>query len=71
MRTDEPIADFKRHDAEQQAQLEKLPVCEICKEPIQQEKAIYYNDQWCCDECSNEFWDSIKEDFMERVCEDD
>ena len=67
MWTDNPIADFVRHDAEQQAKLDKLPVCECCKEPIQQEKAIYYNDQWCCEECEEEFWQNIREDFLERT----
>ena len=71
MWTDNPIADFERHDAEQQAQLDKLPICECCKEPIQQEKAIYYNYQWCCEECEREFWQDIREDFLERVVEDD
>ena len=69
--TDNPLLDFAMHDAEQQEQLEKLPVCECCGEPIQQEKAIYYNDQWCCEECESEFWKNIREDFLERVVEDD
>lgn len=69
--TDDPLADFERHDAEQQAQLDKLPVCKICQEPIQQEKAIYYNDQWCCKECEGEFWQNIREDFLERTIQDD
>lgn len=70
MWTDNPIADFVRHDAEQQAKLDKLPVCECCKEPIQQEKAIYYNDQYCCEDCESEFWQNIREDFLERICDD-
>lgn len=69
--TNEPLIDFANHDSEQQAKLEKLPICEICKEPIQQEKAIYYNDQWCCKECEDEFWQNIREDFLERTVEDD
>ena len=58
---------WKKHDAEQEKILEELPVCEICKEPIQQEKAVYYNDQWCCRECEPEFWENIREDFLEST----
>lgn len=36
--TDDPVADFDRYDAEQQ--LDSLPVCECCGEPIQQETAV-------------------------------
>ena len=67
MWTDNPILDFQRNDAEQQEQLDKLPICECCGEPIQQEKAIYYNDQWCCIDCEEEFWQNIREDFLERT----
>ena len=47
--SDDPEKDFERYDAEQQKDLDRLPVCCCCEEPIQQEKAIYYNDQWCCE----------------------
>lgn len=69
--TDDPLADFARYDAEQEEQLEKMPVCECCGEPIQQEMAIYYNDQWCCGECESDFWQNIREDFLERTIQDD
>ena len=58
---------FVRHEAEQEKKLAELPVCEICGEPIQQEKAVYYNDQWICEECEAEFWESIREDFLESI----
>ena len=65
--TNDPIADFERHDAEQSKKLANLPLCSICNEPIQQEKAVYYNDQWCCEECEEEFWQGIRGDFLEDV----
>lgn len=61
---------FEKHDRELQAELDKLPVCDCCHEPIQQEKAIYYNDQWCCEECESEFWQNIREDFLVEVCDE-
>lgn len=41
VRTDDPLADFSRHDAEQQRALDRLPKCCHCKEPIQ--------DEHCCE----------------------
>lgn len=55
------------HDAEQEADLDKLPLCECCNHPIQQEKAIYYNDQWFCENCEDEAWEAIREDFLEST----
>ena len=69
--TDDPLADFSRHCDEQEERLKKLPVCECCQEPIQQEKAVYYNDQWCCTGCEEEFWQNIRADFLERTVQDD
>lgn len=56
--TDDPVADFERHDAEQQKLLEKLPVCYCCGEPIQQEKAVKVEGHWYCDGCL----DDMRED---------
>lgn len=35
--TDNPVADFLAHDAEQAAALEELPKCDMCGEPCQGE----------------------------------
>ena len=45
---------WKAHDAEQQAQLDKLPRCCECDEPIQDEYAYYINGEWVCEQCMNE-----------------
>lgn len=50
-RTDNPLADFEMHEAEQEAKLEKLPKCIRCKEPIQQEDAVKTPFGWYCDVC--------------------
>jgi formylmethanofuran dehydrogenase subunit E len=49
--TDDPVADFERHDREQAKLLEKLPVCYRCDNPIQQERAVCIDGFWYCDEC--------------------
>ena len=50
-RTDDPLSDFYKHDAEQTEWLKKLPKCERCGEPIQQEDAVHIDDKYYCDEC--------------------
>lgn len=54
MITGDPVSDFHRYDAEQQAKLERLPECEECGEPIQSDYAYYINDIWICERCMKE-----------------
>lgn len=65
--SDNPVKDFERFDSIQADELSKLPICNCCGEPIQQDKAIYYNDQWVCRECESDFWMDIRDDFLESV----
>lgn len=50
-RTDDPIADFYRWDNDQQKQLDKLPKCAECGEPIQDEECYEINGELICPEC--------------------
>lgn len=49
--TDNPVADFERHDREQARRLAKLPTCQICGDAIQKERAFCKDGFWICDEC--------------------
>lgn len=49
--TDDPVADYRRYDAEQQEWLDCLPRCADCKKPIQDEFAYHRHGEWICDEC--------------------
>lgn len=49
--TDDPVADFERHDREQARRLAKLPTCQHCGDAIQQERAVCIEGFWYCDEC--------------------
>ena len=49
--TDDPIADFNRHDAKQTKWLNSLPECSICGKHIQQETAFHKDGFWICHEC--------------------
>ena len=62
--SDDPIADFYRHDAEQQAELHKLPQCSECGEPIQDDFCYEINDELICDSCMNDNHRKSVEDFI-------
>lgn len=49
--SDDPIADFYRYDAEQQAKLDKLPKCDYCGEPIRDEHYYEINGDFICVKC--------------------
>ena len=51
--SDDPIRDFERHDAQQQRELEKLPRCSECDEPIQDDYCFEINDELICEDCMN------------------
>lgn len=53
-RTNDPIADYNRWDAEQSRRLPRLPECAICGEYIIQETAVRIDNAYICDECLNE-----------------
>lgn len=52
--TDNPELDFMRYDAEQQAQLDRLPRCEECEEPIQGDFCYEVNGSYICENCLND-----------------
>lgn len=63
--TDSPTDDFERYTAEQERELDRLPRCSCCKEHIQQAEAVYYDGNWCCEECEDEFfYKKIRKDFL-------
>lgn len=49
--TDNPLADFASWDAEQTAELERLPVCADCGEPVQDDHYYLINDEVICPDC--------------------
>ena len=51
--TDDPVADAERYYAEQQAKLDKLPVCSDCQEPIQEEYCYEIGREILCEDCMN------------------
>lgn len=64
-RTDDPAADFDRFDAEQQKELEKCPKCSMCDEYIQDDYFYEINDEVVCEECINQNFRKLVEDYVE------
>lgn len=63
--TDDPALDFNRWDAEQQRELEMLPTCINCGEPIQDDYCYEIDDELYCEECMKDTFRRRTEDFVE------
>ena len=63
MRTDDPISDFMVWDTQREKQLQRLPVCNVCGEPIQDEHFYLINDENICLECMEYNFKKRTEDF--------
>ena len=64
-RTDNPIADFNRHDAKESRWLKSLPKCVHCKEPIQEEKYYSFDEGFVHHECLRDFCDEHYQNTFE------
>lgn len=62
--TGDPHADFDAWDRKRETALEKLPKCENCGEPIQEECLYDIDGELYCDECIGEV---VKEKFRKRT----
>lgn len=58
--TDDPVSDYNRYQEERDKQLQKLPKCSMCDEPIQAEHLYEINDELICEKC-------IKDNFRKNV----
>lgn len=53
-RSSSPVADAEDYGIASERELNRLPACSDCGEPIQQDKAVYWRGEWICDECLSE-----------------
>lgn len=58
---------FEAHDIEQEAKLQELPICKCCGYAIQQEKAVCINGNYYCEDCEDEAWNSLREEYLESI----
>ncbi len=62
--TDDPHADFDRHDREQTESLKKLPVCEKCGQPIQSEELYDIEGFLYCEKCGDSLFKRYTENYI-------
>ena len=62
--TSDLIADFANHDREQAKRLDKLPKCDCCREPIQDEHCFDIYGDIYCEECGIKLFRRNTEDFI-------
>lgn len=65
MWTDDPITDAERHIAKQEEELERLPKCVCCNNPIQDDYCYEINDELICQECLDLFHRKQVEDYVQ------
>jgi len=59
--TDDPHMDFLRHEEELQKQLDELPICDECGEPIQTEDLYDIDGVLFCENCMEGHRRSVEE----------
>lgn len=62
--TDDPLMDFEHHDWEQAKQLAKLPECDYCNDPIQDDFYYEINGEIICEHCLDHFFRKDVEDYV-------
>ena len=65
IRTGDPLEDFARHDAEQESRLDKLPKCESCGEPIEDDYFYNIDGFFLCEECLKSEYRVNTDDYIE------
>ena len=56
---------WEAHNQEQEKELEKLPYCEICGEPIQDDHLYLINDEFVCQERLDRDFRKDVDDYVE------
>ena len=65
MQIPDNLDHFERYDAEQERQLQKLPVCDYCHESVFDDFLYCINDEIICTQCLNDNFRKETEDFYE------
>lgn len=56
---------FKRHQSELDDEMDRLPVCDICEEPIQDERCYQIGCDVLCKECLEDNYGMYVDELME------
>lgn len=60
---DDNYSLWERHDREREALLERLPVCDYCHDPIQDEYLYVINGDFICETCLERLFRKETADF--------
>jgi ribosomal protein L34E len=63
--SDDPIADYNRYEADQEERLDKLPKCDICGEPIQDDYLYDIYGDIFCEDCLKDKFRKNVEDYTD------
>lgn len=63
--SDNPARDYDNYCAYQDRELERLPKCIYCSQPIQDEKHYIINDEHVCHDCLVLNFEVDTDDFIE------
>ena len=64
--TYDPVDEFLEHDNKQGEYLSKLPVCDECGEPIQEDWCYEINGKPVCSDCIERNHSKSTADYIER-----
>lgn len=62
--SDDPILDAERHAAEQDRELDALPKCDYCEEPIQDDFFYYINGECYCSTCLDNHFRKATDNYI-------
>ena len=63
-RTDDPVRDADRYDAELESARDLLPVCDGCNEHIMDDFLYVIDDMILCEDCLNDNYRKMTTDLM-------
>lgn len=64
--TDDPVADYDRYDEEQAKKLDRLPKCDCCTNPIQDEHFYVIHGEYICESCMEEHYRRETSDYIKE-----
>lgn len=65
MRVEDNLDRFERYDAEREAELWKVPVCDYCHEHIQTDHFYEIYDEFICPDCMDAHFRKWTDDYIE------
>ena len=63
-RTDDPLRDFGRYDAEMAEREAKLPQCDSCGEPVSDDIYFEIEGEILCEKCMHDRYARSTEDYL-------